>query len=638
MSLYTLYQQWNRKRKELHAKGAAFDAYYQALKTIYQDELPIVHWPETSQIEPTNIGKALLEQTRKSYQQLYEWSITHKEDFWEYALSCVDIEFDVTPQQMLGNPVDDEHPAWLQGARLNITDSIFNNGPDKIAILESDEVTGNINKFTYHELDEIAASVANGLVKANYKKGDRIGIFMPLSFFSIGIYLGIVKAGMVVVSVAESFSASELTSRMMLAKAKAVFTIDQYQYGGKSLDIYSKTQALDIPCIVHKTKVTSLKKSDLSLDDFTAPGEFKPVSCDPYEVTNILFSSGTTNEPKMIPWTHLTPIKSAVDGYFHQDIQSHDVVTWTTGMGWMMAPWLIYAGLINGASIAIWQGAMSGPDYAQFLETAKVTILGTIPSLVASWKKSGVLENRDLKIRLFSSTGEPSNEEAYCYLMYLMGFKAPVIEYCGGTEIGGGYITGAVSQPCIPATFSTPALGSDFVLLDENGKESIEGQVFLKPPSLGLSETLLNRDHHQEYYSHSFGKGLRKHGDAFRAYKDIDEESTYYRCLGRSDDTMNIGGIKVSSVEIESVLNKSELIKESAAISYRSTETGPERLAVFVVLTGRKLDEAEVKQQLNVRIGQELNPLFRITTLQILETLPRTASNKIMRRMLRNRV
>ncbi len=160
-----------------------------------------------------------------------------------------------------------------------------------------------------------------------------------------------------------------------------------------------------------------------------------------------------------------------MDGHFHHDIQRGDVVAWPTNIGWMMGPWLIYATLINRGCIALYEGLPTGRGFVDFVNAAGVGMLGVVPSLVRAWRDSGACDGVDWsRINTFSSTGEPSNRHDYLWLMSRTGYRAPVIEYCGGTEIGGGYLTGTVVQPASPASFSTAALGLDLVVLDEEGK------------------------------------------------------------------------------------------------------------------------------------------------------------------------
>jgi acetyl-CoA synthetase len=428
--------------------------------------------------------------------------------------------------------------------------------------------------------------------------------------------------------------------------AKAICTVDGYQYGGKFLPIFDKVKAGATPraiLVQYGKNSPALRESDVLYDAFLVENDvFEAIEAEPYGITNILFSSGTTKEPKAIPWTHLTPIKGASDGYYHHDIHEGDVVTWTTSMGWMMGPWTVYAAFINKASLALFTGSAASEEFGEFAQETGITVLGTIPSLVKVWRKTKSMEKFQWKVRVFSSTGEPSNAEDYLYLMSLVGYKSPIIEYCGGTEIGGGYITGTVVQPASPSVFTTAAIGLDFILMNEENAEVESGeigQVFLVPPVLGISQSLLNKNHHEEYYAgcplSPSGKVLRRHGDAFLKDKQIYDNSPIFRSTGRVDDAMNIGGIKVSAVEIEETANLHPLIFESAAIAIQEENGGPEQLVIYYVPKTTVSDDAQLHKDVQKMLATEMNPLFRLSKLIARPNLPRTASNKIMRRELR---
>jgi acetyl-CoA synthetase len=327
-----------------------------------------------------------------------------------------------------------------------------------------------------------------------------------------------------------------------------------------------------------------------------------------------------------------------MDGHFHQDIQPGDVVAWPTNVGWMMGPWLIYAALVNRAAMALYEGIPGREGFVRFVADAGVTMLGVVPSLVRSWMTLDCMEEIGWsRIRAFSSTGEPSSQRDYLWLMSRTVYRAPIIEYCGGTEIGGGYITGTLVQPASPATFTTPALGLDLVILNEEGRPVAEGEmgeVYLVPPSIGLSQRLLNRDHDEIYYEGCpegpGGEVLRRHGDQLSRLPQ-----GFYKAEGRSDDAMNLGGIKVSSLELERVLEGHVAVRESAAVAIRPEDGGPEKLVVYAVVTDPGIDATRLKGELGAMIARELNPLFKIHALVIVDSLPRTASNKLMRRELR---
>ena len=191
----------------------------------------------------------------------------------------------------------------------------------------------------------------------------------------------------------------------------------------------------------------------------------------------------------------------------------------------------------------------------------------------------------------------------------------------------------ALTEPSSPATFSTPTLGLDLVILDEEGKPAPQGEMYVVPPSIGLSLTLLNRDHHQVYYEKTppgpNGELLRRHGDEFELLP-----GGYYRAQGRADDTMNLGGIKVSSAEIERAVASVEGVTDAAAIAVEPPGGGPSLLVLYLV--ARNGDAEVLRVATQKAIASRLNPLFRVHDVRVVDILPRTASNKVMRRVLRD--
>ncbi len=597
-------------------------------------------FPSDEQIQSSNIAALMQQLQISSYQELYYWSVQNRDQFWELMVKQINICFRKKYTEIVDISAGVESAQWLVGASFNIVESCFQAPKDKIAIAFQPQ-GGSLSTWTYGELDALSNRVANGLIEAGFKIGSRIAIAMPMTAESVAIYLGIIKAGCTVVSIADSFAANEIATRIRISNAKAFFTQDYILRAGKNLPLYTKVVAANAPkaivISIDNYPGLQLRQGDLSWDNFLSSNEyFDPIPCNPSDYTNILFSSGTTGDPKAIPWTQTTPIKCAVDGYLHQDIHAGDVVAWPTNLGWMMGAWLIFASLINQATIALYYGIPTEREFGQFVQDARVNILGLVPSLVNIWKNTNCMQGLDWSaIKAFSSTGECSNPEDMLFLMSLAGYK-PIIEYCGGTEIGGAYISGTVVQPCVPATFTTPALGLDLVILDEDGQLAEQGEAFIIPPSIGLSSELLNKDHHQVYFADTPTlpptlSCLRRHGDQIERLPN-----GYYRAQGRVDDTMNLGGIKVSSTEIERVLNIVEGIRETAAIAISPLEGGPSQLIIYAVVSAMLTQQPEeLKGKLQQAIAQNLNPLFKIRGLVITESLPRTASNKVMRRVLR---
>ncbi len=556
-------EEWLRLTRRVRKDPSIpFDEQWETFRRL-ADERPVdlgpmpVWWPDHDRIAGSNIGRLVDDLGLSNYEELHRWSVDHREDFWQRVIERLSIGFDREPERLLDATGGPTAPRWLSGARMNIVDSCFQPTACTIAVAIGRDGSSTVETVTYGELESLVNRVANGLTTHGFSPGDGIALYMPMNLECVAAYLGVIRAGCYVVSIADSFAAHEVARRLEIGRAKGVVTVDVFDRGGKKIPLYDTLRSAGAPraIVVGSGDAVDLREGDIHWGDFLGDdSRLQPVMGNPDTTINVLFSSGTTGDPKAIPWSHLTAIKAAADGHFHQDIGPGSVVAWPTNIGWMMGPWLIFATLMNRAALALYEGLPTGEGFTNFVEHTGVTMLGVVPSLVRAWRNSGACDDADWSgIEVFSSTGEPSNREDYLWLMNRAGYRAPVIEYCGGTEIGGGYITGSVVQPASPATFSTPALGLDLVLLDEDGSEvgvGTDGEVFLIPPSIGLSQTLLNRDHDEVYHqgcpTGPDGQTLRRHGDQLERLP-----RGYYRAHGRADDTMNLGGIKVSSVELE---------------------------------------------------------------------------------------
>jgi len=602
----------------------------------HEDPLSAPAWmPSTDSIATTNLHRLMKEVNMTHLPEFRHWAHSQYGDFWQCMLQKLGIVLKQPYTTCCDVSQGIETPQWLYQAKLNISDSCFTAADTATAIIFYD-TKHVLQTLSYGELNRKASCIANSLLRHHFIPGDAIAIAMPMTVEAVAIYLGIIKMGGVVVSIADSFSSEEMATRLRLANAKGVFTQDAILRGEKKLPLYTKVCAAKAPTTVvlpcEKTVNATLRDHDIAWENFVSTTPLvDSFACDPLSPCNILFSSGTTGDPKAIPWNHTTPIKAASDAYLHQNIQPGAVLAWPTNLGWMMGPWLIFAALINQATIAIYPDVARDRQFGEFVQDAKVTMLGVVPTLVATWRQSHCMEGLNWNaIQVFSSTGECSNADDMLYLMALAGYK-PVIEYCGGTEIGGSYLTSTVLENNYPAVFTTPAFGLELVLLDEDGKVTNNGEVALLPPSIGLSNSLLNANHHDVYYAKMpslNGKILRRHGDQARRL-----QNGYYCILGRMDDTMNLGGIKVSSAEIERTFIGIDGLVETAAIAVAPPEGGPSQLVIYA--TGNTQDKKNLHNEMQKRLNQHLNPLFKIHDVILVNELPKTASNKIMRRVLR---
>ncbi len=634
-------QAWKKISKHILTPQHSFDLHRYLFTQVYptwqtHPELAPAWIPDSGDIANTHLACFMQELNLSTREEFHRWSVIHFELFWQLIIDKLNICFQQPPLKICDLSNGLEQPQWLPKAKLNIYESCFNCPLEKTAILYQHEKNTEIEKMSYGQLDQLSNQIANSLIALKFQPGDVIAIVSPMTPTAIATYLAIIKIGAVVASIADSFAAEEIAIRLKIAKTKAVFTQTTIYRNGKTLALYEKLIQADAPLtiLLENNLATTLRANDLTWEQFlTSDESINTYYADAMANINILFSSGTTGDPKAIPWNHTTAIKVASDAYLHQNIQSNDIVAWPTNLGWMMGPWLIFATLINQATLAIFDGLASDRPFGKFVQDAKVSILGVVPTLVANWRLTHCMQNLDwLHIKAFSSTGECSNPEDMLYLMHLAGYK-PIIEYCGGTEIGGSYVTSTLVEKNYLSLLTTPSMGLDFILLDEAGLPATCGEVAILPPSMGLSTELLNGDHHRIYYDampkSPEHKLLRRHGDQLRLYPN-----GLYSILGRGDDTMNLSGIKISSAEIERVLTNLENIKETAAIAVPLSK-GHSSLIIFATTKTNSLDKELIKKLMQQRINQQLNPLFKIHDIVLIKDLPKTASNKIMRRVLR---
>ncbi len=636
-------QNWQRSVDELRQRQAAPAEIAARWREIFETwpslELgpPPIWFPDDDAVANSNLAHWMAALGFRDYAEFHRWSITHRAEFWQRAIDRLGIAFSQPPTDSLDVSEGDQRAHWLPGAHLNIAASCFREPRQREAILFG-RADGTIERWSLERLEQRVKQVAAAVRASGYHPGDALAVVLPMTAEAVAIYLGVIWAGCAVVSIADSFASAEIGNRLRIAQARGVFTYDVTVRGGKRLELYPRVRAAtDLPIIVlpHSEPYgVELAGADIAWEDFLGRGrggDALHIGAGD-EAINILFSSGTTGDPKAIPWTHTTPIRCAIDGYCHQDIRPGHVCCWPTNLGWMMGPWLIFASLINRGTIALYDDAPMQSGFGQFVQDAQVNMLGVVPTIVKAWRASRAMEAFDWSsIHVFSSTGESSQRDDMVYLSSLAGVR-PIIEYCGGTEIGGGYITSTVVQPNVPSAFSTPAVGLDFVILDEDQQPADEGELWIVPPSIGLSSRLLNRDHFETYYAGvPCGSGLpplRRHGDYVRRLP-----GPYYVAGGRVDDTMNLGGIKISSAELERALNRVPGVRETAAVAI--SHDGPETLVVFAVLD-RPTGSQELLDAMNRSLKEELNPLFRVNQVVVVEALPRTASNKVMRRVLRD--
>ncbi|MCZ6766694.1 MAG: AMP-binding protein, partial [bacterium] len=249
---------------------------------------------------------------------LHAWSVNERESFWKAMIDTLGIRFHTPPAEILEPSLRADAAVWLPGAKMNIAESCFQASGDETAIVY--RKVDQLEHITYDELDRLSNRIANSFRQIGIGEGDAVAIDMPMTVEAVAAYLGIVKMGGVVVSIADSFAEDEIATRLRIANASTVLTQDIVVRGPKRLLMYEKVTGAGAGTIIvipnGDTMAVTLREGDHAWHDFLVEDDaFTPVPCNPEQTTNVLFSSGTTGDPKAIPWTHTTPIKCAMDGY-----------------------------------------------------------------------------------------------------------------------------------------------------------------------------------------------------------------------------------------------------------------------------------------------------------------------------------
>lgn len=620
--------------------------------------------PTPEQIRKTNAYDVMQKHGFETWKQLYDYSIKQGRNFWAEVVQRLDIAFknDYTPTaENIVDLSDIEWPKWLVGAELNIVDSCFKAPKGDTALIYRREGDETIHRYSYGELEKMANRVASALAHRGLKSGDRIAIDMPMNVEAVAAFLGILKLGGEVVCLADSFKELDVEIRMEVARpVKAIFTQDFTgiikRYPLYECVVNAKNMPPAIVVTDLKTPEPLPRKEDIYWRDFIKNGtdEFTSARKTAEDPICILFSSSTSSPkekdgekpkpPKAIQWKAHTAIKSAMDAHFHHDMQPGKKLCWPTNLGWMMGSFAVFAALINKGTLAIFDASPLTAEFAKFIEMARVDVLGIVPGISESWQRTGSLNGANWDhISAFSSTGSPSNPDNYHFLMSKVKGYAPVIEYMGGTEIGGGYLSSSLLQPASPSCFTTPTLGTDLYLPETTTEDYAKGEVFIvmrngegECPPMGLSAELMNYNHHEKYFARELkspdGYLLREHGDIVETRAD-----GFMVSSGRADDGINLNGIKTSSLDIENYVKSAQIegLKNVAAVAVRPPSGGEDWLVIYAEMAG-EIALSSLRKHMRDAIKKYNPQLAKIHDVVVIDTLPLTATGKLRRRYLQD--
>jgi acetyl-CoA synthetase len=541
---------------------------------------------------------------------------------------------------------------FYAGGRMNhvasAVDAQADSRPDATAVLWEGE-EGTMGSWSYRQLRDEVGRAANALRALGVGQGDRVGIFMPLTPECAAATLACARVGAIFTPIFSGYGAEAVATRLEDAGATLLITADGFYRRGKVVEMKrvadeaAARSGVDTMLVLRRTgtPVEWRAGRDVWWHDLVPR---QPPSApladtaadDPYM---LIYTSGTTGRPKGAVHVHAGfPLKAAHDLAYAFDVQADDRVFWYSDLGWMMGPWLIAGVLLLGGAIVLYDGALDWPEPDRvwsIVERQGATLLGIAPTAVRAMMRQPlelVRKHPMPTLRALGSTGEPWNEDPWWWYFREVGReRCPIVNYSGGTEIGGGIVSGLTIAPSAPCAFNgpTPGMAADVVDADGRPVRGEVGELVVRQPWVGMTRGFWNdRQRYLETYW-SRWPDVWVHGDWAR----IDEDGFWY-IQGRSDDTIKVAGKRVGPAEVESAAVGHPAVAEAAAVGVPDELKG-EALVVYVVARPGLSPTDQLRREIADRVVAVLGPTLRPTAVRFTAELPKTRNAKVLRRVVR---
>ncbi|MCD6410883.1 MAG: acetate--CoA ligase [Thermoplasmata archaeon] len=614
------------------------------------EEKRLFHPPEDI-VENSNVKKWMNEHGIETYEELLE-KAKDIEWFWGEVSKDV-VNWYEPPKKIL--EWKPPYAEWFVGAKYNIVHDALDKHigtprENKVAYYFEGE-PGDTRKLTYKDLYVRVNKLANALKDLGVKKGDRVGIYLPMIPELPIAMLACAKIGAIHSVVFSGFSALALRERINDCGAKVVITCDSFYRRGKKVPLKKQTdEALkEAPsvehCIVYRRtgdEVPWNKERDLWWDDLIKdkPEECETEKMDANDPLFILYTSGTTGKPKGVVHRHggyAVGVATTLKWVF--DIKDDDIWWCAADIGWITGhSYIVYGPLILGATSVIYEGA---PDYPkpdrwwEIIDKYKVTILYTSPTSIRLFMKYGEewVKKHDLSsLRLLGSVGEPINPEAWIWYYKNIGKeRCPIMDTWWQTETGQFMIAPLPITPLKPGSATKPFPGIQAEVFDAEGKpiKNAGGNlVILKPWPAMLKGFYGDPERYKQTYWSRY-PNVYLAGDVAR--KDDDG---YFWLQGRADDVLNVSGHRIGNSEVESALVSHPKVAEAAVIG-KPHELKGECIVAYVVLKEGVEPSKQLKEELREHVAIQMGKIARPDEVWFVKDLPKTRSGKIMRRVIR---
>jgi acetyl-CoA synthetase len=592
------------------------------------------------------------------YKKMYEKSIKDPEGFW--GEQAQNLEWFKKWDKVLDYSFGDNlYIKWFQGGKINVTVNCLDRHlktarKNKIALIWEGE-PGDSRKYTYQQLYEEVCKFANVLKKKGVKKGDRVTIYMPMIPELPIALLACARIGAIHSIVFGGFSADSLKDRILDANATTLITTDASYRSGKVIGLKNNGDQALASCpgvktvIVYNrtnTKIDMKPGRDFWWHEEMAARDIKP-ECQP-EVMDaedplfMLYTSGSTGKPKGVLHTQAGYILFVMATFrWIFDYRDEDIFWCTADIGWVTGhSYIVYGPLAAGATSLMFEGVPNYPKPDRFweiVEKYKVNIFYTAPTALRAMMRDGdkwPLGRNLSSLRLLGTVGEPINPEAWMWYYKVIGKeKCPIVDTWWQTETGGILITPLPGAwPIKPGSATKPFPGVDAAVIREDGSPASAnegGYLVIRKPWPGMMRTIYGQhERFKETYFVQF-PGMYFTGDGAR----VDEDGDFW-LMGRVDDVINVSGHRIGTAEVESALVSHPVVAEAAVVGMPHDIKG-QGIYAFVTLKSGQAKSDDLKKALVAHVRKEIGPIATPDKIQFADSLPKTRSGKIMRRILK---
>jgi len=582
--------------------------------------------PSPERIENSNIQRFLRfvnERYGKNiteYASLYEWSVENIPDFWESVWEFVDIKASVPYDSVVEGLDKMPGTKWFPGARLNFAENLLRYRDDKTAIISVGEETPT-TRMTYAELYDETARLAESLRKEGVQAGDRVAGFMPNIPQSVIAMLACASIGAMWSSCSPDFGIKGVLDRFGQIEPKFIFTADGYFFKGKGIDslnrisdickkLPSVKKIIVTPYVKKNPDIAGIEKAVL-YDDFKSSESGLDIKFAPLPFSHplyVMYSSGTTGLPKcMVQSAGGILINHLKELVLHADLKRDDSIFYFTTCGWMMWNWLV-SSLAVGASVLLFDGNPFHPHPGRLWEMAqdeKVDIFGTSAGYIAALQSSEVAPGREYdlsSLRTVLSTGSPLSIEGFEYVYNDIKSDVQLASISGGTDLNGCFALGNPMDPVYAGELQGRGLGMKVKAYDDAGKSvtGVEGELVCEAPFPSMPIYFWDDPGHVKYNAAYFDvyPNIWRHGD----YILVTEQGGVVMS-GRSDATLNPGGVRIGTAEIYRRMEQMDEIDDSVVVGQDWKNDA--RVILFVKpAEGVELtDELKQKIRANIRVN-----------------------------------